>query len=75
MVKLAGLPAGREARLDLRLGRRRIEGLSRFHLAADIRLDLRVLPLSQDPEAGLGYLISSSPIGPNAPATGVRWKR
>lgn len=75
VVKLVGLPAGREARLDLRMGRRRVEGLGRFHVAADIRLDLRVLPLSQDPEAGLGYLISSRPIGPNAPAAGVRWKR
>ena len=75
VVKLVGLPAGREARLDLRMGRRRIEGLGRFHVAADIRLALRVLPLPQDPQAGLGYLISSSPIGPNAPAAGVRWKR
>jgi hypothetical protein len=74
VVNLVGIPPGREARLDLRLGRRRIEGVGRFHVAADIQVNLRVLPVPQDLESGLSYIVTTRPIDPNAARVGVRWE-
>jgi len=75
-VDLLGVPAGRTARLNLRVGRRQVyEGAGRFTVAADIQVDVRVLPLSAEAADGLAYLVTTSPLGADAPGVGVRWDR
>ncbi|MDA1265701.1 MAG: hypothetical protein O2816_11535 [Planctomycetota bacterium] len=77
VVVLSGALSDRVARLDLRVGRRRvIEGVARFTIIPDVALEIRVLPVDLSAEEpALNYIVSSQPLGPTAPAIGIQWEQ
>ncbi|MEZ6015704.1 MAG: carboxypeptidase-like regulatory domain-containing protein [Planctomycetota bacterium] len=72
-VELTGLRPGATARLALRIGDDTLEGQTRFLLAADAVIEVRVFPLTQPMGSGLSYVALPLPVAPDATPIGARW--